>query len=141
MVDTKIYATSYKFCSFKLSLIICQNPSEYDKPVYDALQELDRSFLHDICHWHSFHLLSECDNYDEQEFESSWCLRQDAHNVDFPDCKGSGEINRSKRICMLRYLLFEELTVLVLGDDLHHVILNCRPVETVFEGFTYDIAP
>jgi hypothetical protein len=42
---------------------------------------------------------------------------------------------------MLRYLLFEELTVLALGGDLHHVILNCRPVETVSEGFTYDIAP
>jgi hypothetical protein len=41
---------------------------------------------------------------------------------------------------MLRYLLLEELIVLTLGDDLHHVILSCRPVETVTEGFAYDRA-
>jgi hypothetical protein len=41
---------------------------------------------------------------------------------------------------MLRYLLLEELIVLALGDDLHHVILSCRPVETVTEGFAYDRA-
>jgi hypothetical protein len=41
MVDTKISATSYKFCYFELSPVICQNPSEYTELVYDALQELD----------------------------------------------------------------------------------------------------
>jgi hypothetical protein len=41
---------------------------------------------------------------------------------------------------MLRYLLLEELTILALGDDLHHVILNYRPVKTVPEGFAYDRA-
>jgi hypothetical protein len=35
---------------------------------------------------------------------------------------------------MLRYLLLEELAVLAFGDDLHHVILSCRPVETLPEG-------
>jgi hypothetical protein len=42
---------------------------------------------------------------------------------------------------MLHYLLLEELAVLVFGDDLHHVILSYRPVETVPEGFAYDRAP
>jgi hypothetical protein len=41
---------------------------------------------------------------------------------------------------MLRYLLLEELTVLAFGGDLYHVILSCRPVETVPEGFAYDRA-
>jgi hypothetical protein len=41
---------------------------------------------------------------------------------------------------MLRYLLLKELTVLAFGDDLHHVILSCRPVETVTKGFAYDRA-
>jgi hypothetical protein len=39
---------------------------------------------------------------------------------------------------MLRCLLLEELTILALGDDFHRVILSCRPVEIVPEGFTYD---
>jgi hypothetical protein len=42
---------------------------------------------------------------------------------------------------MLHYLLLEELAVLVFGDDLHHIILSYRPVETVPEGFAYDRAP
>jgi hypothetical protein len=42
---------------------------------------------------------------------------------------------------MLRCLLLEELAVLALGDDLHHVILGCRLVETVSKGFAYDRAP
>jgi hypothetical protein len=37
-------------------------------------------------------------------------------------------------------LLLEELTILTLGDDFHHVILSCSPVETVPEGFAYDRA-
>jgi hypothetical protein len=47
----------------------------------------------------------------------------------------------SKRICMLHCLLLEELTILAFGDDLHRVILSCRPVETVYEGFAYVRAP
>jgi hypothetical protein len=34
----------------------------------------------------------------------------------------------------------EELAVLAFGDDLHHVILGCRLVESMPEGFTYDRA-
>jgi hypothetical protein len=41
---------------------------------------------------------------------------------------------------MLHCLLLEELTILTLGDDFHHAILSCRPVETVPEGFAYDRA-
>jgi hypothetical protein len=64
MVDTKVCATSYNFCSFKLSPVICADPSGYAEPVYDTLQELDRCFLHDD-HWHSFHPLGECVDYDK----------------------------------------------------------------------------
>jgi hypothetical protein len=42
---------------------------------------------------------------------------------------------------MLRFLLLKELTVLAFSDDLHHVILSCRPVENVPEGFAYDRVP
>jgi hypothetical protein len=42
---------------------------------------------------------------------------------------------------MLRCLLLEELTILAFGDDLYRVILSCRPVESVPEGFAYDRAP
>jgi hypothetical protein len=42
---------------------------------------------------------------------------------------------------MLGCLLLKELSVLAFGDDLHRVILSCRPVETVPEGFAYDRAP
>jgi hypothetical protein len=42
---------------------------------------------------------------------------------------------------MFHYLLLKELTVLALGDDLHCVILSCRPVETMPEGDAYDRAP
>jgi hypothetical protein len=41
---------------------------------------------------------------------------------------------------MLHCLLLKELTVLAFGDDFYHVILSCRPVETVQEGFAYDRA-
>jgi hypothetical protein len=34
---------------------------------------------------------------------------------------------------MLHCLLLEELAIIALGDDLHRVILSCRPVETVPE--------
>jgi hypothetical protein len=55
-----------------------------------------------------------------------------------PYCKGSGEINRLKRICMLHCLLLKELTVIALGDDLNSVIISCRLVETVPECLAYD---
>jgi hypothetical protein len=42
---------------------------------------------------------------------------------------------------MLRCLLLEELTILAFGDDIHRIILSCRPVETMPEGFAYDRAP
>jgi hypothetical protein len=42
---------------------------------------------------------------------------------------------------MLCCFLLEELIVLAFGDDLHRIILNCRLVETVPEGFAYDRAP
>jgi hypothetical protein len=42
---------------------------------------------------------------------------------------------------MLHYLLLEELAILVFDDDLHHVILSYRLVETVADGFAYDRAP
>jgi hypothetical protein len=41
---------------------------------------------------------------------------------------------------MLRCLLLKELTVLTLGDDLHLVILSCRPIEIMPKGFAYDRA-
>jgi hypothetical protein len=41
---------------------------------------------------------------------------------------------------MLRCLLLEELAILALGDDLHHIILSCRPIEIITEGFAYDRA-
>jgi hypothetical protein len=37
---------------------------------------------------------------------------------------------------MLRSLLLEELALFTLGDDFYHVILSCRPVEFVLEGFS-----
>jgi hypothetical protein len=42
---------------------------------------------------------------------------------------------------MLRCLLLKEMIVFVFGDNLHHVILSCRLVETVSEGFAYVGAP
>jgi hypothetical protein len=56
-------------------------------------------------------------------------------------CKGAREINRLKRICMIYGLLLEDLTVIALSDDFLHIILSCRQVETVPEGFAYDRAP
>jgi hypothetical protein len=35
-------------------------------------------------------------------------------------------------------LLLEELAVFAFGDDLHRVILSCRPIATMPEGFAYD---
>jgi hypothetical protein len=39
---------------------------------------------------------------------------------------------------MLLCLLLKELALPAFGDDLHHVILDCKPVEIVSEGFAYD---
>jgi hypothetical protein len=50
--------------------------------------------------------------------------------------KRPGEINGSERIRMLRSLLLEELALFTLGDDFHHVILSCRPVESMPECFS-----
>jgi hypothetical protein len=63
---------------------------------------------------------------------------QDVDDADSLDYKWPGEINRPKRICMFHCLLLEDLAVLAFGDDLHHIILSCRPVETMPEGFAYD---
>jgi hypothetical protein len=39
---------------------------------------------------------------------------------------------------MLCSLLLKKLTVPTLGDDLHHVIPSCRPIESMFECFAND---
>jgi hypothetical protein len=66
---------------------------------------------------------------------SAWA---ESHGVDSPNCEGSGEIDRLKRICMLYSLLLKKLAIPAFGDDLHHVILGCGPVETKSEGFPDD---
>jgi hypothetical protein len=65
MVDTKVCTTSYRFYSFQLSPIICEDPFGYAKSVYDTLQEFDYWFLCYVHHWHSFHPLGERVNSDE----------------------------------------------------------------------------
>jgi hypothetical protein len=42
---------------------------------------------------------------------------------------------------MLHSLLLEELAIPALGDNLHRVILGCRSVETMSEGFSDDGMP
>jgi hypothetical protein len=42
---------------------------------------------------------------------------------------------------MLCCLLLEELAIITVGDDLHHIILSRRPVETIPECLTYDRTP
>jgi hypothetical protein len=39
------------------------------------------------------------------------------------------------------FFLLKELAVLAFGDNFHHVVLSCRPVETMPEGFAYDRVP
>jgi hypothetical protein len=39
---------------------------------------------------------------------------------------------------MLCCLLLEKLVVIALDDDLHRIILSCRPIEIMNECFTYD---
>jgi hypothetical protein len=42
---------------------------------------------------------------------------------------------------MLHSLLPEELAIPAFGDDLHHIILGCRPAEKMHEGFPNDETP
>jgi hypothetical protein len=42
---------------------------------------------------------------------------------------------------MLHCLRLEKLAVFALGDDFHHVILCCRPVETMPESLAYNRVP
>jgi hypothetical protein len=42
---------------------------------------------------------------------------------------------------MLHCLLLKELTILAFGDDFHHVILGCEPVESKSECFAGDRMP
>jgi hypothetical protein len=42
---------------------------------------------------------------------------------------------------MLRSLLLEKLAIPAFGDNIHHAILGCRPVETMPEGFLDDGTP
>jgi hypothetical protein len=140
MLNAKIYTTSGKLCSFELCFVIYQNSFGHTESVYDALQELDYYLLGYIYCWHNFHPFSEHINSDKQISKITWSPWKDAHNVDSPDCKRPGDINRSKRISMLHYLLLEELAILAFLHDFHRVILCGRPVEPVPKGFTDDRA-
>jgi hypothetical protein len=111
MLNAKIHTTSVKFGSFELCSVIYQNSFGHAKSVYDALQELDCHLLGYIYCWHGFHLFSECVNHEKQISKTAWSPGQDAHDVDSPDCKKPGDINRPKRIGMLRCLLLKELAI------------------------------
>jgi hypothetical protein len=89
-----------------------------------------------IYHQGCLHPLSECINADEQEPETSWSPWKNTNEVYTPYCKRPGEIDWSKRVCMLHSLLLVELTLFTLGDDFHRIILSCRPVESVPEYFS-----
>jgi hypothetical protein len=43
-----------------------------------------------------------------------------------------------KGVGMLCSLLLNELAIPALGDDLHHVILGCWSVQSMFKGFADD---
>jgi hypothetical protein len=88
-----------------------------------------------------FHPFSERVNSDEQLSETTWSLGQDAHDVNSPDCKRLEDINRPKRIDMLRRLLLEELAISAFLHDFHCIIHRGRPVKSVPKGFTNDRAP
>jgi hypothetical protein len=141
MLNAKICTISDKLCSFELCSITCQNSSGHAESIYDALQELDCRLLGYIYCWHNFHPFSECVNSDEQISETTRRPRQDAHDVDSPDCERPGDINRLKRISMLRHLLLVEQAIFAFFHDFHCVILRNRPVKSVPEGFTDDRAP
>jgi hypothetical protein len=42
---------------------------------------------------------------------------------------------------MIRSLLLEKLTIPAFGGNLHRVILDCGPIETMSEGFPDDGMP
>jgi hypothetical protein len=105
MLNAKIRTTSHKLCSFELCSVIHQNSFGHTESVYDALQKVDCCLLGYIYCWHGFHPFSERVNSNEQISETTWSPGQDAHDVDSPDYKRPGDINRSKRIGMLRRLL------------------------------------
>jgi hypothetical protein len=48
MMDTEVCARSNKLFSFELSPVIYEDPPRHVEPVYDALQEPDHCFLHDV---------------------------------------------------------------------------------------------
>jgi hypothetical protein len=138
MLDAKIRTTSDKLYSFELCSVICQNSSVHVESVYNALQELDCCLLGYIYYWHDFHPFSKRVNSDEQISETTWCPRQDVHDVDSLDCKRPGDINRPKRIDMLHHLLLKELAISTFLYDFHCVILRRGPVKSMLERFTDD---
>jgi hypothetical protein len=140
MLNAKIRTISGKLCFFELCSIICQNSSRHAESIYDALHELDRNLLGYIFYWHDFHLFSERVDSNEQISETTRSPRQDAHDVDSPDCERPGDINRPKRISMLHRLLLVELAISVFLHDFHCIILHNRPVKSVPEGFTNERA-
>jgi hypothetical protein len=42
---------------------------------------------------------------------------------------------------MLHCLFLKELAISTFGDDFHRVVLGCKPVETMSEGFPDDRTP
>jgi hypothetical protein len=141
MLDAEIRTTSDKLCSFELCTIVYQNPSGHVESVYDTLQELNCCLLGYIYYWHGFHSLIERVNPDEQISEPTWCPGQDFHDVNFLDCKGLRDIDRPKRVAMLRRLLLKELTISALLYDFHSIILCCGSIKSMHERFPDDRAP
>jgi hypothetical protein len=94
-----------------------------------------------IYYWHGFHSLIERVNPDEQISEPTWCPGQDFHDVNFLDCKGLRDIDRPKRVAMLRRLLLKELTISALLYDFHSIILCCGSIKSMHERFPDDRAP
>jgi hypothetical protein len=138
MMDAKICTTPDKLCSFELYSIICQNYYGHTESVYDALHKLDCCILGYIHCWHDFHLLGEHVNSDEQISETTWCPRQDAYDVDSPDCKRLRDNDRMKRIVMLRRLLLKELTISTFVYDFHCIIIRCGSVKSMLKRFPND---
>jgi hypothetical protein len=76
----------------------------------------------------AFHPLGERVNSDKQISDPTWCPRQDAHDINSPDCKRPEDIDRPKRIGMLRHLLLKELAISAFLYNFHCVILHCGPI-------------
>jgi hypothetical protein len=64
-MDTKICATPYELCSFKLSPVFCKDLPGHTEFVYDTPQEFDRCFLCDVYYWHCLHPLGEGVDYNK----------------------------------------------------------------------------